>query len=491
MSSPAVETDVIVVGTGFSGLGMGVHLKRSGRDFLILERAEGIGGTWRDNTYPGAACDIQSHLYSFSFAINPDWSRIYSPQTEILAYLESVAADEGLEPHIVFGAEVLQARWDEDRSRWIVSTARGEFSGRVLITASGHLSDPKLPELEGLDEFAGPLFHSARWDHSATLAGRRIGVIGTGASAIQVVPAIAPEAGHVTVFQRSAPWIVPRNDRPYSDAERRMFRRVPARAAAVRETLFWQSEARFPQRLGVSTFIDTVQRMASDHLERQVGDPELRHELTPNYAIGCKRILRSDDYYPSLLRPDVYLETTAIERVGPHEVVLCDGRRTPLDVLIVCTGFEATDLPIAHRIRGRDDTLLADHWADGGQAYACTTVSGFPNLFVMLGPNTGLGAGSVIFMAEVQMSYIMGALSYMDQAGGALEITSEAERRYVAALDRRSAGTVWLTGGCNTWYVDERSGRQTTLWPDFMSRFRFETAQFTPDEYRVMTAVTP
>jgi cation diffusion facilitator CzcD-associated flavoprotein CzcO len=477
------ESDVIIVGTGFSGLGIATALKRSDRtSFVILERADDVGGTWRDNTYPGAACDIQSHLYSYSFRPNPDWSRVYAAQPEILAYLRATAAEEGLLPHIHFRSDVSNAAWDASHNVWRVRTEHGTHVARALVTATGHLSDPKMPAIEGLEDFSGELFHSAKWNHDVSWEGRRVGVLGTGASAIQVVPELAKTAAQVAVFQRSAPYIVPRRDHIYSEAEKGMFRKLPATAQAVRDGLFWGNEARFPQRQQVPRFVDDIRAKALQHLNQQVEDPELLEQLTPTYEIGCKRILISNDYYPALAQPNVEVLTGGVERIEGSTVVTAD-KRIDLDVLVCCTGFEAVDLPIAQRVTGRDGVLLADRWSRGGQAFACTTVAGFPNLFVMLGPNTGVGAGSIVYMVETQISYIEQALRYLEETDSVISVTEELEEQYVSSIDARAVGTVWTSGGCKSWYVDQRSGRLSTLWPDFMSQFRAENGTFNPDVY--------
>jgi cation diffusion facilitator CzcD-associated flavoprotein CzcO len=487
--TPHAEVDVIIIGTGFSGIGLATMLRRSGRhSFLILERAGSIGGTWRDNAYPGAACDIQSHLYSYSFRPNPEWSHVYATQAEILAYLQQICDEEGLAPHIRFGAEVHEASWNDARRRWIVKTDSGEYVAKALVSAAGHLSDPALPDIPGLDRFSGKLFHSSRWDSSYRWEGRRVGIIGTGASAIQIVPELAKSAARVTVFQRTAPYIVPRKDYAYSEAERRMFARLPGTAQAIRDDLFWDNEARFPQRRGVPVFINQITKVALAHLEAQVADPDLRERLTPHYAIGCKRILISNDYFPALCQANVELNTDGIERITQGAVETRTGRQIDLDLLVVATGFEATDLPIAHRIIGRDDHLLSDHWSDGGRALACTSVTGFPNFFVMLGPNTGLGAGSMIYMVETQIAYICEAVHYLLERDADIEPDPEAEEQYVESIDARSVGSVWLSGGCHSWYVHPGSGRLTTLWPDFMSQFRTENGHFNPEHYLVSFA---
>lgn len=477
------QSEVIIVGTGFSGLGIATALKRSGRSsFVILERADGVGGTWRDNTYPGAACDIQSHLYSYSFRPNPDWSRVYASQPEILAYLRATAAEEGLLPHVHFGSDVKNASWDASSQVWRVRTVHGTHVARALVTATGHLSDPKMPAIEGLEDFSGELFHSAKWNHDVSWEGRRVGVLGTGASAIQVVPELAKTAAQVAVFQRSAPYVVPRRDHFYTEAEKGMFRKLPATAQAVRDRLFWGNEARFPQRKLVPKFVDEIRTAALQHLNQQVQDPELLEKLTPTYEIGCKRILISNDYYPALAQPNVEVLTGGVERIEGSSVFTA-GKRVDLDVLVCCTGFEAVDLPIAQRVTGRDGVLLADRWSKGGQAYACTTVAGFPNLFVMLGPNTGVGAGSIVYMVETQISYIEQALRYLEDTDSVIEVPEELEQQYVSSIDARAVGTVWTSGGCSSWYVDSRSGRLSTLWPDFMSQFRSENGTFDPNVY--------
>jgi cation diffusion facilitator CzcD-associated flavoprotein CzcO len=486
LDSAAVTTQVLVIGTGFSGLGMAIALKRAGkRDFVVLERASDVGGTWRDNTYPGAACDIQSHLYSYSFRPNPDWSRVYAPQPEILDYLRQSAKDEGILAHVEFGANVLSALWDPENELWVVTTQKGIFKAMALISAAGHLSDPSYPDIQGLNSFEGRVFHSAQWDHGADTAGKRIGVIGTGASAIQVIPELAKTAASLTVFQRSAPYVIPRRDHVYSEAEKGMFKRFPETAQELRDELFWNNESRFPQRKQVPAFIHMISEMALNHLNQQVPDENLRAKLTPAYSIGCKRILISNDYYPTLAKDHVSLSTEGIESVDARGVILRSGERVDLDVLVVATGFEATDLPIAELIHGAEGQTLANKWKDGGQAFRCTTVSGFPNLFMMLGPNTGLGAGSMIFMIETQVKYIAEAVDFIAERGAVVDPDPVAESDYVESIQKRSIGTVWVAGGCSSWYLHPSSGRLTALWPDFMSQFREENGSFSPIGYRV------
>jgi cation diffusion facilitator CzcD-associated flavoprotein CzcO len=486
--TPTVERrDIIIVGSGFAGLGLGSALKRRGiEDFVIIERADDVGGTWRDNRYPGAACDVPSHLYSFSFRPNPEWSRVFSPQVEIQQYLRDTAREEGLLPHLRFGQELLESHWDEQAGVWWVTTTNSTFTCRVLITATGHLSDAKWPAVEGLAAFSGQLMHSAAWDDSLDVSGRRVGVIGTGASAIQIIPELAQQAEHLVVFQRSAPYVGPRHDRAYTEAEKRSFRRAPELIDRLRADFFWDNEARFVERQAVPALLDEIATVALDHLAAQVPDPELRAQLTPDYAIGCKRILKSNDYYPTFNRDNVTLETRPISRVEGDRVVFQDGQSQQLDVIVAATGFEATDLPIAHRVTGRNGARLSEQWATGMQAYRTTSVHNFPNMFVMNGPNTGLGHNSIIYIIESQIDYILGALEYMTTTDASvLEVTAEAETAFAEDLDARSQGTVWLTGGCSNWYVDPRNGRLTTVWPDFAHSFRQENSTFDPTPYVV------
>ncbi|WP_433645792.1 flavin-containing monooxygenase [Leucobacter sp. W1038] len=492
-TNQAERVRVLIVGSGFSGLGMAIKLKQEGESsFVLIERESSFGGSWRDNTYPGAACDIQSHLYSYSFMPNPNWSRVYAPQPEILGYMADCVERGGITNHLRFNTALERATWNEEEKLWVVQTSQGDYLAEILIAASGHLSDPKFPNIPGIHDFTGTTFHSARWNHDVDLEGKRVGVLGTGASAIQIVPEVAKISGNLTVFQRSAPYVVPRMDREYSAAEQRMFERMPELMQEVRQELFWANEARFPQRKGIETFINRVRNLALDHLSAQVENRELREKLTPDYELGCKRLLISNVYYPTFLRENVALETTGIDRIEGSDVVLVDGTRTELDVLIVSTGFEASDLPISHLLYGVDGELLADRWASGGQAYACSTVNGFPNLFIMNGPNSGLGAGSIIFVIECQIEYILGALRELTERGASrIEVSREAEEEFVAMVEAKASDTVWTQGGCKSWYVDPRNGRLTTIWPDFMTHFRRLNGAFDPTPYSYEKRVQP
>lgn len=487
-SNPVERTDIIIIGTGFSGLAMGAQLKRRGREsFVILERANDVGGTWRDNQYPGAACDQPSHMYSLSFRLNPDWSSAFSAQPEIWEYLRTTAREEHLMPHIRFNSEVLDASWDEDEQQWTVTTGAGTYVGRILVSASGLLSEPKLPDIEGLEAFTGDLFHSARWDHRTPLAGKRVGVIGTGASGIQIIPEVAKEVAHLTVFQRTPHWIVPRADKEYSASEKGMFRKDPAVMQQLRTQMFWENEERFAQRAAIPSLLAKATELALGHLQAQIPNNELRAKLTPKYEIGCKRILKSNDYYPALQRDNVDLVTAGIEQVDGNTIVMQDGSRHELDALVLATGFEATDPPIAKRIHGRSGRSLSERWSHGAEAYKTISVSGFPNLFVLGGPNTGIGHNSQVYMFEAQVEHVLGALDYISVNHiPALEVTPEAEDEFKESVDRRASTTVWLTGGCSTWYIDPRNGRLTTLWPDYSHTFQKEVAPFSPSAYQTL-----
>jgi cation diffusion facilitator CzcD-associated flavoprotein CzcO len=485
------RTEVAIVGSGFSGLAMAARLKRAGGDdFVILERAREVGGTWRDNSYPGCACDVPSHLYSFSFAPNPEWSSTFSPQPEIGAYLRRVADEEGLRPHIRFGCEVEDAGWDADAGVWRLTTSGGGLTARFLVAAAGPLSEPKLPDVPGLRDFKGRVFHSASWDHDHDLTGERVAVVGTGASSIQFIPQIQPKVGRLHLFQRTAPWVLPRRDRPLTRIERAVYRRLPAAQRAMRSAIFWARES-FAIPILRAGLAKHTRALGLAHIARQVPDPELRRKLTPAYAPGCKRILISNDYYPALRQDNVEVVAEGVARVGEHSVIGADGTEREVDTIIFGTGFHVTDLPIADRLRDGEGRTLAERWDGSLSALRGTTVAGFPNLFILLGPNTGLGHNSVVFMAECQADYVMQALEWVDRSGAAaIDATPEAENAWNDEMQRRMEGTVWTAGGCESWYIDAR-GRNTTLWPDFSYRFRRALADLDEREYRLIPAEAP
>lgn len=490
MNQSATErhTGVMIIGAGFAGLGLGVQLRRQGReDFLILERGHTVGGAWRDNTYPGAECDVPSHLYSFSFHLNPNWTKMHAPQGEILEYLEDVAEQEDVLPHARFNTNVEEIHWDEERKLWRAETSQGTYEAEALIMAVGYLSDAKLPHFEGMDTFQGEVFHSAEWDHDVNLEGKRVAIIGSGASAIQIIPEVAKTASKLISLQRSAAYVTPRNDPYYTDAQKRMFARKPELMEQARADLFWANEERYAQRRGTQTLIETVTQAALRHLHSQVEDEELRRRLTPDYTIGCKRILKSNDYFPTFLQDNVVLANGGATRITPTGIVDAGGTEHEVDVIIAATGFEATDIPMASKTFGRDGISLHDRWDRGMEAYKTTAVSGFPNLWFIKGPNTGLGHNSAIYIAEAQIDYVLEALEQV-RTGHVLEVRAAEQEKYMQELEQLSEGTVWLSGGCASWYVDPRSGRLTTLWPDFSFTFREVNTPFDDTVYDITLA---
>lgn len=489
-SAPVTHVHVAIVGSGFGGLGAAIRLMQSGiTDYLVFERSNDVGGVWRDNTYPGCACDVESHLYSFSFARNPEWTRSFSPQHEIQAYLRACAERFGVLSHVRFDHEIREASWDDDAQRWRLETAQGTFTADVVVGAIGALSDPSIPALAGLDTFAGKVFHSARWDHAHELAGRRVAVIGTGASAIQFVPAIQPKVAALKLFQRTAPWIVPRRDRAIAERAKQVLRRS--------ETAQWLKRAGIYAMREVMAipFFDTraakvAQRLAMRHLARSVRDPALRAKLTPSYTMGCKRVLLSDDYFPAVTKENVDVVTEGIREIRPEGIVTRDGTLHEVDTIIFGTGFKVQELPFAKQVRGKGGRTLAETWQDGMTAHLGTTVAGFPNLFLLQGPNTGLGHTSVITMIESQIEHLVNALRHMRARGlGTVEPRPEAQAAFVAAVDAKMKDTVWTSGGCASWYLDAR-GRNSTLWPGFTFTFKRRVERFDPSEYVVMARRT-
>ncbi len=477
-----------IAGSGFAGLGAAIRLRQAGvRDLALFERADELGGTWRDNAYPGCACDVPSHLYSFSFAPNPGWSRSFSRQPEIWAYLRACAEAFGVREDIRFGHEVLAASWETGPRRWRIETSRGTFTADVFVSAVGAFSEPAVPRLPGLETFAGDAWHSSRWDPELDLRGRRVAAIGTGASAIQFVPEIAPLVERLHVFQRTPPWILPRRDRRLGPREHALYRRLPVAQRLARAAIYCAREAVVPS-FRHPPLMALHARMARRHLEASIPDPALRARLTPDYTIGCKRILLSNHYLPALMRENVELVTDAIREVRPEGIVTADGTLRAVDTLVFGTGFRVAEMPIAERVRGRDGTRLADLWDGSPRAHLGTTVAGFPNLFLLLGPNTGLGHTSVVLMIESQIAHLVGALRHLDARGAAaLEPRPEVQARSLAEVDRKMRGTVWTAGGCDSWYLD-RHGRNSTLWPGSTFSFRRRLARFRPEEYAVAGA---
>lgn len=513
------KTPIAIIGTGFAGLGMGIKLKEAGyEDFVILEQGSDVGGTWRDNHYPGCACDVQSALYSFSFEQNPNWSRMYAQQGEILDYLRHCAEKYGLMRHIRFNTHLATAHFDDQRNLWKLETADSPvlwaymqkhdlkpgdtldlndpdlpafeaLEANILVSGMGGLSTPAYPSIEGLDRFKGKMFHSQDWDHGYDLKGKRVAVIGTGASAIQFVPEVAKEAARVDLYQRTPPWVMPKPDRPMKGWEKALFRRVPAAQSALRNSIYWQLESRVLALALNPRLMKVAELEARRHIRKQIPDKVLRKKVTPDYTIGCKRILLSNNYYPALAQDHVDVRTDGIQEVTAGGVVDKNGVEREVDAIIFGTGFKAQD-PIPHgMIFGRGNRDLLDAWRDGAEAYKGTTVHGFPNFFMLVGPNTGLGHSSMVYMIESQIQYVMDALAQMRQQGWeAVDVKEGVQADYNAMLQAKSDGSVW-DSGCNSWYVNE-NGKNTTLWPSFTWAFRQQTNRFDAQHYVCETSAS-
>ena len=495
MTTPLpTHVDTAIVGAGFAGLCAAIKLDEAGRsDFVVLERNTEVGGTWEANSYPGCACDVPSHLYSFSFAPNPDWHHAFSRQPQIFDYLKSVATRYRLYDRIHFSTAMTGADWDDSAGLWVVSTSRGGFTANHLILGAGGLSDPSLPAIAGIETFAGTTFHSATWDHEHSLTGERVAVIGTGASAIQFVPHVQQQAAQLTVFQRTAPWVLPRRDRAYGRFERRLNRLVPGLQRAVRARMYALRELWLVGFAVRPSILRYAEKIALRHLSKQVPDPVLRAKLTPKFRLGCKRVLLSNDYYPALSQPNAEVVTDRIVEIRRHAIVTesdaGDRVEHPVDTIIFGTGFQVTDPPSAHVVRGSSGATLAEQWqASGMAAHRGTTIAGFPNLYMLVGPNTGLGHNSIVLMIEAQVGYL---IDLMRKAGPdtVLAPTQTAQDAYNGEVQRKLAGTVWNTGGCQSWYLDA-NGRNTTLWPTFTFEFMRELRRADLAEYDVRPRVT-
>jgi cation diffusion facilitator CzcD-associated flavoprotein CzcO len=483
MSSSSSHLPIAIVGAGFAGIGLAIKLREAGiEDFEILERAHELGGTWRDNTYPGCACDVASPLYSYSFAPNPDWSRSFSRQPEILEYLRAIAQEHDVERHVRYDTELLEARWDDDAAHWALSTSRGDLTADVIVPATGPFGDPVTPDIPGLDRFQGTMFHSLHWDHEHDLEGERIAVLGTGASAVQFIPEIQPLAGRLLVFQRTPPWIIPRFDRRIPPSERALLRRVPSIQRALRGVLYLMIEG-----LGLVIFVDRrlarpFEAVGRWQLRRQVPDPELRRKLTPDYTIGCKRAILSDAYLPSLTRSNVDVISDSIAEVTERAVVTADGTEHEVDTIIFGTGF---DVPhrASERFFGRDARSIGDIYKERPRSYNGTCVAGFPNLFMFFGPFAAAGNQSALYMLESQMAYIVDALRVFRERGvRTVEVRPEVQEAFVAQAEARSVDTVWLQGGCRSYYQTP-DGRNAGLWPNWSFQFRRRTRRFDTGAY--------
>ncbi len=473
---------VTIIGAGPGGIAMGARLADGGYDFTIFDRADGFGGTWRNNTYPGAACDVPSHFYSYSFALNPRWTKTYANQPEILAYLENVAGEHGLDEHLVSGTLVTTLRWSDATRRWTLTTDSGsthEFD--VVISAVGMLDVPNIPDLPGVDQFGGRVFHSSQWDHSRSTVGERVASIGTGASAIQYVPAIAPDAAHLTIFQRTPIWVSPRFDDPFSTEQQELFARDPAAARAIRDAAFEAYES-------ASFAADAEQTreatdLAKSYLARKIHDPQLREKLTPSYPVGCKRPLLSREWFPTFTLPNVTLETSPIVEFTANGLRTADGVEHAVDTVIYGTGFKAADYLASLDVYGASGVRLHDDWRDGAEAYLGTTIPGYPNLFTLYGPNTN-GVTSIIYILEAQAKYVSRLLGAMAERNArTVEVRREVHDRYNAEIQSAMAGTVWLAN-CNNYYR-HANGKVVTQFPYSGRVFAERISDLRLDDYYI------
>jgi len=486
------DVDVAIIGAGFAGLGAAIKLLQTGRtSLLVFERANEVGGTWRENTYPGCACDIPSHLYSFSFAPNPNWSRKFSPQAEILAYLKNCVEQYDLQPYIRYNTDIIRTEFLADQALWQLTDRAGNvLTARVVVGATGPLNRPSIPKLKGLDVFTGKTFHSSNWDHTVDLAGKRVAVIGTGASAIQIVPELAKTVSQLSVFQRTAPYITPRLNTSYSAFWQGIYRRFPAAQRAHRHVQYWLNELVGMAFLGNETISKVATAQSRKHLEASISDPDLRQKVTPDYKIGCKRVLVSDDYYPALNRPNVDLVTERIAELSPTGIVTRDGTERPVDLIIFSTGFVAADIICDLHITGLEGRSLFDEWLKTGpEAYMGMTAEGFPNLVFLVGPNTGLGHNSIVHMIESQVAYLLDYLRLLDQAGenAYLNVKPDVQRVYNNDIQEQLNGTVW-SSGCQSWYISQ-TGRNTTIWPGLTVTYRKLTRRVKPEAYEARRAI--
>lgn len=481
--------DVVIVGSGFAGLGMAIKLQQEGRRrFVVLEKEGDVGGTWLVNHYPGCACDVQSHLYSFSFRHNPHWTRTFSPQPEILSYLQDCVVAYDLADRIRFRTELSEARFDEASACWQLRTADGQqLRARALVSGMGGLSRPAVPDFAGLDEFQGVRFHSQQWDHAVDLKGKRVAVIGTGASAIQLVPQLTRQVASLDLYQRTPPWVLSKPDYRVAPIWRRLFARVPLIQSVFRSAIYWFLEARAGAFTRFPAVLRLMQPLARRHIAKQIRDPALVEKLTPSYTLGCKRVLMANDYYPALDQDHVAVHSGGVQGIGARGVIGADGVERPVDVIVLATGFAATEPLPPGAVIGRNGVDIVDAWKDTGpEAFLGTTVAGFPNLYILAGPNTGLGHSSMVFMIESQIAYVMDALRQRDRCGAdGLDLKPEVQRGYNARLQKTMRRTVWATGGCHSWYMDG-SGKNVALWPNYTWQFRLATRRLRLKHYHLL-----
>lgn len=486
-SARSTTPSVIIIGTGFGGLCMAIQLRNAGiESFTLLEKASGVGGTWRDNTYPGAACDVQSHLYSFSFEPKHDWSRKFGLQPEILGYMQRCVERYNLAAHIRFNKDVASAVFNEANNTWTVTTTDGEsLTADVIVTATGQLNQPAWPNIPGLDTFAGKTFHSARWDHSHDLSGKNVGVIGTGASAIQFVPEVVPQVNALSLFQRSAAWVLPKPDRPFYNWEQALFQTIPAWDRIYRSLIYWKNESRALAFTRFNSLLEIFAWQAKRFAKHQVRDPEKFRHLVPDYKIGCKRILISNDWYSAVDQSHVELVSTGIERVVEEGVITTDGALHRLDTIILGTGFAASEFLSPMNIAGRNGVSLNQAWATGSEAYKGITVSGFPNLFMLYGPNTNLAHNSIVYMLESQVRYVLGCINTLNATPGtAMDVKPDRLRAFSEGVQTKLKDSVWESG-CHSWYLNS-DGKNTVNWPGFTFTYRKATREVNPDDYEFL-----
>jgi cation diffusion facilitator CzcD-associated flavoprotein CzcO len=487
--SKQTQAAIAVVGGGFGGVGAAVMLRRAGyEDVTVFERGERVGGVWNHNTYPGAACDVPSHIYEFSFESNPHWSRRYAPQAEIQSYIEDVAQRNGVLDRIRTSTEVKRARWDAQRSKWVLETSAGEYEADILITACGQLSVAKMPAIPGIESFEGPVFHTAQWHHDVELAGKRVAVIGSGCSAIQVVPAIQPVVEHLDVYQRSPGWTLPKMDYAYKQRTQRLLERFPILQRLERMTIFAFMEL---GTLGLTTqqwMLSAFRALAQRQINKAITDEELRAKVTPTDEVGCKRLMFSDEWYPTLTKPNVELVTDPIAEITPTGIRLKDGTERPADVLVLATGFKTHDFVAPMEIVGAEGHTLAQEWAKLPRAYLGMSVPGFPNMFLLYGPNTNGGTSYVVYVIEAAVNHVIAALHELEHANASqIEIRRQSAEDFDRELRTALTGTVWHTG-CTNWYVDE-NGNDPNQWPWLSSTYRRRTARIEPGAYDLSTPV--
>ena len=489
MTDSRSDLPIAIIGAGFAGIGMAIQLKKAGiQSFTIFERAGEIGGTWRDNTYPGAACDVPSHAYSLSFEQNPGWTHRFSPSEEIQNYLLGIVDKWQLRAHLRLGTEIVEAHFDESQGTWTLTTDKGDaVTARVVVSGVGGLVDPALPDIKGLQSFRGELFHTARWNHDYELTGKRIGVIGTGASAVQVVPSIAPQAQRLAVFQRTPAWVVPRLDKRYSARARRLYARFPFLLHASRFLQYLSSEIWGPMIFLDAPRLSAIgERLSTAHLHAQVKDPALREKLTPHFQFGCKRILVSDDYWASFELENVDLVTDGIEAIVPEGIRTADGKLHELDALVLATGFALGLASAPFPITGRGGRTLDETWADGAVAYKGMTVSGFPNWFILMGPNTGPGHTSVLIYTEAQIAHVLGAIHKLREGHKWVDVRQAVQDRYNVGVQGRMKHMVWSTG-CKPWYLS-KDGSNHSLYPGLAGEYAVRTRHFDPGDYEIARA---